>query len=60
MSVKRRGIDSMGKAGVGIRGMQERVRQLGGTFQIGTQSDGSGTIIIARLPVDGASVSSSA
>ncbi len=53
---KRPEIVSRGKAGVGIRGMQERIRQFGGTFQIGAPSDGSGTIIVARLPV-GTSVS---
>jgi len=53
---KRPEIVSRGKAGVGIRGMQERIRQFGGTFQIGAPSEGSGTIIVARLPV-GTSVS---
>jgi len=43
----------VGKTGIGIRGMRERIRQFGGTFEIGPQSDGSGTIIIARLPIDG-------
>jgi len=35
--------------GVGLRGMQERLRQLGGTLQI--QSNGHGTEVIAILPV---------
>jgi two-component system NarL family sensor kinase len=35
-------------AGVGIRGMRERVRQLGGTFEI--RSSGEGTVVMARLP----------
>ena len=35
--------------GVGLRGMQERLRQLGGTLQI--QSNGHGTQVIATLPV---------
>ena len=45
--------DSTGplKAGVGIQGMRERVRQLGGTFRIDTGSEG--TLVIARLPVVG-------
>ena len=40
---------SAGAAGVGITGMKERVRQLGGTLEI--SSDRTGTKIIARLPV---------
>jgi len=43
-----------GKAGVGIRGMRERLRQLGGTLKIGSQLNGMGTIIVAQLPIDGA------
>jgi signal transduction histidine kinase len=35
--------------GVGLRGMSERLRQLGGTLQI--QSNGRGTQVIATLPV---------
>jgi signal transduction histidine kinase len=35
--------------GVGIRGMRERLRQLGGTLEI--NSNGTGTAVIARLPV---------
>ena len=41
-----------GKAGVGVRGMRERIRQLGGTLEIGSPTNGRGTIIVARLPVD--------
>jgi len=55
-AAKRPEIGSISKVGVGIRGMQERIRQFGGTFEIGAQSDGSGTIIVARLPVDGAAM----
>jgi PAS domain S-box-containing protein len=40
---------SDGTFGVGIRGMQERVRQFGGTLEI--SSSGSGTTVAARLPV---------
>jgi signal transduction histidine kinase len=36
-------------AGVGLRGMRERLRQLGGTLQV--QSDGHGTRVTAVLPV---------
>jgi signal transduction histidine kinase len=37
------------KTGVGIQGMQERVRQLQGDFEI--RSDASGTVVIAAFPV---------
>ena len=46
---KQNGMDSSGSPGVGIRGMRERLRQLGGNLEI--ESTGSGTVIIARLPV---------
>lgn len=36
--------------GVGISGMRERLRQLGGRLEI--TSDGAGTAILARLPMD--------
>jgi signal transduction histidine kinase len=49
---KRSEMKSPGKAGVGIRGMRERLRQLGGTLEIGSQLNGTGTIVVARLPVD--------
>jgi PAS domain S-box-containing protein len=49
---KRIAMESGGGAGVGISGMRERIRQLGGTLQIGCQSIGSGTAIVARLPVN--------
>ena len=39
----------VGIPGVGITGMRERVRQLGGTLEI--VSSGSGTTVLARLPV---------
>jgi two-component system, NarL family, sensor kinase len=47
-SEKQNAVDSGAKLGVGIRGMGERVRQLGGTLGItaGTQ----GTIVIISLP----------
>ena len=41
-----------GRAGVGIRGMRERIRQLGGNLEISSPVNGKGTILIARLPVD--------
>ena len=40
---------SAGTPGVGIRGMQERIRQLGGTMEI--RSGSSGTVVTVRLPV---------
>jgi PAS domain S-box-containing protein len=46
---KRSEMASAGMAGVGIRGMRERIRQLGGTLEI--NSDGRGTIVLARLPI---------
>ena len=40
---------STGAPGVGIRGMRERLRQLGGTLEI--NSNGTGTVVIVKLPV---------
>jgi PAS domain S-box-containing protein len=37
------------RAGVGVRGMQERVRQFGGTLQI--TSNGEGTRVVVNLPL---------
>ncbi len=51
---KRVGMDSGGTPGVGIRGMRERLRQLGGTLEI--KSHGRGTVVVARLPVAGTSL----
>jgi len=48
-SEKRGALDSGGTPGVGIRGMRERLRQLGGTLEI--NSSGRGTVVVARLPV---------
>jgi signal transduction histidine kinase len=41
---------SAGGLGVGIPGMRERMRQLGGQLEI--QSDAQGTCVIATMPVD--------
>ena len=46
---KRAAMDSIGMPGVGIRGMRERLRQLGGNLEI--KSNGDGTIVAAQLPV---------
>jgi signal transduction histidine kinase len=48
---KRSAMASTGMVGVGIRGMRERVRQLGGTLEIRSGSNGRGTLIVARLPI---------
>jgi signal transduction histidine kinase len=40
-----------GMPGVGIRGMRERLRQLGGSLEI--LSNGKGTLVVAQLPVAG-------
>jgi signal transduction histidine kinase len=45
---KREEMAAAGTPGVGIRGMRERIRQLGGTLEI--SSNGNGTVILARLP----------
>jgi len=44
-----------GTPGVGLRGMRERVRQLGGSLEISSPGDGNGTTILVRLPLDAAS-----
>ncbi len=45
---KREAMLSIGLPGVGIRGMRERIRQLGGSLDI--PSNGTGTLVLARLP----------
>jgi len=46
---KREAMESGGTPGVGIRGMRERLRQLGGRLEI--NSSDNGTVVVARLPV---------
>ena len=46
---KRQVMDSEDTAGVGIRGMRERLRHLGGSLEI--NSTEMGTVVLARLPV---------
>lgn len=46
---KMAGIASSGTPGVGLRGMRERLNQLGGKLEI--DSNGNGTGVVARLPV---------
>jgi signal transduction histidine kinase len=45
---KRAALETTGTPGVGIRGMRERLRQLGGTMEI--NSSGNGTIVTVKLP----------
>jgi signal transduction histidine kinase len=40
-----------GTPGVGIRGMRERLRQLGGTLELHSDGEGKGTLVAALLPV---------
>ena len=49
---------ALGTPGVGIRGMRERLRQLGGTLDI--NSNGKGTVVVARLPIVGNSATAAA
>ena len=49
ISSDRDGEMTAARAGVGVRGMQERVRQFGGTLQIASSS--KGTKVIGMLPV---------
>ena len=49
LSGKRKSMDSAGTPGVGISGMQERIRQLGGSLEI--NSDGKGTIVVVRMAI---------
>jgi signal transduction histidine kinase len=42
---------AMSAPGVGLRGMRERMRQLGGTLEIDSDGEGKGTVITAIVPV---------
>jgi signal transduction histidine kinase len=46
---KQEQIATTGTPGVGVRGMRERIRQLGGTVEI--KSSGNGTCVTVKLPV---------
>jgi PAS domain S-box-containing protein len=46
---KQREFTELGRGGVGLNGMRERLRQLGGTLEI--QSKETGTVVTATLPV---------
>jgi signal transduction histidine kinase len=43
-----KGIPSHRSSGVGLRGMRERVKQLGGSLEV--QANGTGTTVTARMP----------
>ncbi len=51
-------LNSYGLVGVGIRGMRERIRQLGGSIQV--ESNGHGTNVSVSLPVSRAHESAAA
>ena len=55
---KQQEILASGLPGVGLRGMRERVRQLGGSLEIRSGDGGKGTVVLARLPVAGGSAES--
>jgi len=42
---------SNGTPGVGVRGMRERLRQLGGSLEISSEGNGRGTLVVARVPL---------
>jgi signal transduction histidine kinase len=42
---------SSGAPGVGIRGMRERIHQLGGSLEISSAGSGKGTVVLVTLPV---------
>ena len=44
-------MSSNGAPGVGIRGMRERIHQLGGSLEIGSAGSGKGTVVLVTLPV---------
>jgi signal transduction histidine kinase len=46
-------IATSGAPGVGFRGMRERLNQLGGSLEI--ESNGNGTVVVAKLPVPASS-----
>lgn len=47
---KREQMESGGTVGVGIRGMRERIRQLGGSLKVTSGGVGTGTRVAAQLP----------
>jgi signal transduction histidine kinase len=55
---KQEEMNSSGTPGVGVRGMRERLRQLGGTLEF--RSNGSGTLVTVQLPLTESSSSPNA
>jgi signal transduction histidine kinase len=55
---KQANMEQASGAGVGIRGMRERLRQLHGILEVSPARNGTGTVVIARLPVSRSSVNS--
>jgi signal transduction histidine kinase len=55
---KRMAMESAGTPGVGVRGMRERMRQLGGNLDI--DSGGNGTCVVAQLPIGSSSSTAAA
>ncbi len=49
-------IEGAAEAGVGLAGMRERMRELGGSLEI--RSDRAGTTVVVSIPVDRASINS--
>ncbi len=49
-------IESAAEAGVGLAGMRERMRELGGSLEI--QSDRGGTTMVIGIPVERTSIDS--
>jgi signal transduction histidine kinase len=47
---KQQQMESGGTVGVGIRGMRERIQQLGGSLTVTSDGDGTGTRVVVRLP----------
>jgi signal transduction histidine kinase len=47
-------------SGVGIRGMRERIHQLGGVLEISSEGIGRGTTVVARLPLANSQVMATA
>ena len=47
---KKRDFEAGGSLGVGMRGMRERLRQLGGSLDVISPGQGQGTTVVARLP----------
>jgi signal transduction histidine kinase len=49
-SERLRDLTSYGRGGVGLRGLRERVTELGGKLEIHSAGEGTGTTVVATLP----------